>query len=462
MQTRNKKTIVIFALFILLSLQCLETVSSAGLGVAPSQIIMEDRLKGTSILKSVRLFNNGEEPVTFNLTVTGDIKDWIKIYKTTDLTDPIQNISVFGREEVFIQFTIPTDVANGFYKGTINAKTSSNVENPDVTGGTLNIIFPVNISLGVTGDQILAGQVTDIYVNDVEIGDLVVIDLGFLNTGNVIATPLIEVEIFDEGKESVDDFSYSDTDVGIDSDEIISVEWDTTGQKIGNYTANVQVSLDGSIIFYQNLSFFIFELGTLVPKGEIVNLSYSGKPSEDETLIINAEYKNTGKVITDAQFVAEVYRNDNLIETLESPENTDIIPTVGINETFNYTVYLKIRDAGDYNIRTYVALNENNRTAYKTLSFKIEGPFENILLYGIIFLILIIFIGSIIYLSKKGKLKVRKKKKKIKSKPNIKPRSVKNKKKAKTKAPKKNSFLKKLSKLRNKRIRFRLKPTSKK
>ena len=462
MKTRNKKTIVLFALFILLSLQCIETVSSAGLGVAPSQITMKDRLKGTSILKSLRLFNNGDEPVTFNLTATGDLKDWIKIYKTTDLTDPIQNISVFGREEVFIQFTIPTDVANGFYMGTINAKTSSTIENPDVTGGTLNIIFPVNISLGVTGDQILAGQVTNIYVNDVEIGDPVIIDLGFLNTGNVIATPLIEVEIFGEGNEKVDDFSYSDTDIAIESDEIISVEWDTTGQKIGNYTANVKISLDGSIIFDENLSFFIFELGTLVPKGEIVNLSYTGKPSKSETLIINAEYKNTGKVITDAQFVAEVYRNDKLIETLESPENPDIIPTVGINETFNYTVYLKIREEGDYNIRTYVALNENNKTAYKTLSFNIEGPFENIILFGIIFTLLIIVIGSIIYLSRKGKIKLRKKKKKIKSKTKIKPRSVKNIKRAKTKVPKKNSFFKKLSKLKNKRIRFRLRPTTKK
>ena len=71
MQTKCKNTIITLAIILLLSINYGEIVRSAGLGVAPAQITMQDRLKGTSSLKSIRLFNSGEQPITFQLSLLG-------------------------------------------------------------------------------------------------------------------------------------------------------------------------------------------------------------------------------------------------------------------------------------------------------------------------------------------------------------------------------------------------------
>ena len=462
MQINYKFTLAILAIFLLVSLHYGETVSSAGVGVAPAQITMQDRLKGSSFLKSIRLFNSGEQPITFELNATGEIKTWVTMYKTSNLTEPIQNISVYGKEELILQFTIPKDIPNGIYTGTIYAKTTPTKEKPDTTGGIVSLVFPVNLSLSVTGTQILTGDVTNINTNDVEVGQPLIIKVGFLNTGNVIATPIIEVVIIEEEEGVIDDFTYSSTKIDIDSDKLIYVEWNTTNKKTGNYTADVIVSLDGTILTKQNLSFKLLPPGTLIPKGELVNLSYIGQPSKGETLILKAKYQNTGQVNTVAKFKAEIYRNDELIEILESPEEPEEPPTVWVNETYNFTVYLKLKESGAYKIQAYVVLNENNKTAMQTLSFEIAGSLENIIPIGITIAVLIIVIGTLYILMKKGKIKTRDKKKRTSKQPRKKKKSTKNKKKKKSKRSEKKPLFPKLTKLTNKRVRFKRKPSVKK
>ena len=460
MKINNKTAIALISILLIISINYVDTVRSAGIGVAPAQIIMEDKLKGTSYIKSIRLFNNGDEPITFELNVTGDIIPWVTIYKTSELIESIHNISVYGKEEIIIQFTIPPETANGVYSGTINAKTVSKIINPDMTGGIVNLVFPVNISIGITGMQILTGEVTNINTNDIEVGQPLDIELGFLNKGNVIATPKVIVTIFDEDDLEIDSITYSDTDVDIESDELINVEWDNTNQTTGKYTANVKVYLGDNMIKDQNLTFNILPTGSLIPTGEITNLSYSGKLAKGETIIINAEYKNTGRIKTNAKFVAKVYKNDELIETLQNPENPDNIPTVKINDTYNFTVYYKFKDTGYYEIKSYIELNGDNKTATKILTFDLGGSFGNITILGII-IILLVIIGLYVYFSKKEKTKPKKKKINKQTLKKSK-RIAKEIKKIKPKNPNKKSFSKKLGKLKNKRIRFRFKPSSKK
>jgi len=451
MKINYKIALTILGIFLLISINHVETVKSAGLGVAPAQITMLDRLKGTSYLKSIRLFNSGEEPVTFALNATGEIQTWVTMYITDNLNDPIQNVTVFGKKEIIVQFTIPTDIANGIYTGTINVKTLPTKEKPDTTGGIVSIIFPVNISLSVIGEQILTGEVTNINTNNVEVGQQLIIQIGFLNTGNVIATPIVEVVIIGENHEIIDNFMYSGKDIDIDSDGIINAEWNTTNQTIGNYTANVKVLLDKTILTQQNLTFKLMPPGSLTPKGEIINLFYLGQPTIGETLILKAEYQNTGQINTRAKFKAEVYRNDELSEILESPEDPEEPPTVWVNETYNFTLYFKPKESGKYKIQSYVVLNENNKTAVQTLSFEIAGPLENIIPIGITFVILIIIIGSIFVLIKKGKIKIRSKKKK----------SAKNKKKKKSKPSDKKSIPPPSTKKTRRKIKFTRKPSTK-
>lgn len=397
MRMNNKFTPILLVALLLVSLQCVDTVSSAG--VVPAKITMSNLLKGSSYLRSIRIFG-GEEPIVYGLNATGDIETWVSFYKAGNLTEPIHNITVLDREEILVQFTIPEDIANGDYSGTVYAEILSVKEVENITGSMVTLRFPIQVSIDVTGIQILTGNVTDIKTRDVEVGQPLAIEVEFLNTGNVIATPLIEVNITRDGW-PISSFTYSNTSVDVDSGTSINVAWDTTNREPGSYTAIVTVTLGGNGLAEKELLFEILPRGTFTRKGEIINLSYSGELSPGSTLLIQAEFKNTGQVETTAKFMAEIYRGGTLIEVLESGEE----PTVNIQETYLFSTYLKIEESGSYEIHGYV-LCENNKTTIQTLSFEVAGALENALPIGLAVVAGIVGIGVVYFLTKRRKIDV--------------------------------------------------------
>jgi len=399
MQTNYRFIPIILISMLLVSIQYVDTASSVG--VVPAKIDMSNLLKGSLYIRSIRLFG-GEEPVLYNLNATGDIEKWVNFYKDRNLTEPIHNISVFGRQEIIITFTIPEDISNGDYSGKVYAEVSNVGEKENLTGSVVLLVFPVQVSLSVVGVQILTGNVTEIKTRDVEVGQPLSIKVNFLNTGNVIATPIIKVNITRENW-PISDFTYLDTDVEVDSRDLIDVQWDTLNRESGSYTASIIVMLGEGVIAEKTLLFDILPRGTFTRNGEIINLSYTGELSEGSTLLIQALFKNTGQVETNTKFIAEVYRNGILDEILEGVEN----PVVDIQETYLFSTYLKIKNSGNYDVRCYVAY-ENNKTAVHTLSFNVKGLLENAIPAGIAIVISIIGIGIIYFLLKRRDIETKK------------------------------------------------------
>ena len=399
MQMNKKIMPIILISMVIISIQYADTASSVG--VIPAKINMSNLLKGSSYTRSIRLFG-GETPVFYNLNATGDIEEWVNFYKDSNLTEPIQNITVFDRQEIFITFTIPEDISNGDYRGTLYAEISDVGEKENLTGSVVILSFPIQISLGVVGVQILTGNVTEIKTRDVEVGQPLSIKVDFLNTGNVIATPNIKVNITRENW-PISEFTYSDTDVDVDSGDLIDVQWDTINRESGSYTASITVTLGGDVIAEKTLLFDILPRGTFTRKGEIKNLSYTGDLTEGSTLLIQALFKNTGQVETPTRFIAEVYRNGILDEILEGAEQ----PVLDIQETYLFTTYFIIKNSGSYELRCYVAY-ENNKTAVHTLSFNVNGLLENAIPVAIAIVIGIVGIGIIYFLLKKRNIETKK------------------------------------------------------
>ena len=135
-----------------------------------------------------------------------------------------------------------------------------------------------------------------------------------------------------------------------------------------------------------------------------MNLSYTGELTEGSTLLIQALYKNTGQVETTTKFIAEVYRNGILDEILEGVEQ----PVLDIQETYLFSTYFIIKNSGSYELRCYVAY-ENNRTAIHKLSFNVNGLLENAIPVGLAIVIGIVGIGIIYYLMKRRNAETKKK-----------------------------------------------------
>jgi uncharacterized membrane protein len=354
--------------FLMLFLSITPVVHSDGYGVVPASIVIDNLLKGSSNPRSIRIINSGDEPVTYKLNATGSIASWVTFYPNQSLITPVTTVSVLQRQEVFVLFTIPEDVANGDYTGTINVETLPTNASENMTGSPVILSFPVNVLLTVTGTQILTGDIRDITTKNVEVGQPLSIFIDFTNTGNVIATPHIKVNITRENY-PIAQINYKETSIPVEKGDIIEVTWNTSNRESGNYDANVTVMLEDEIIAQTTLNFNLLPRGTLTRKGELLNLSYTGQPTPGSTIKILALFKNTGKIETNAKFMAEVYRDGSIVDVIESEEE----PTVKIQETYQFTSLLTLKEAGRYEIQAYVFL-ETNKTAIRTLTIDVSHP----------------------------------------------------------------------------------------
>ena len=266
-----------------------------------------------------------------------------------------------------VRFTIPADAANKTYEGRLYIETTPAVgeEGVEQVGNVIKMKVPVNVTIKVTGIQILEGTVTGVTATDSEVGLPLHLQVGFTNTGNVAVQPSISIKLT-RNDMTVAEIDYAETSVKVDSREIILVEWDTAGQEIGEYSAQVEVSLGGSVIDVKGLTFELLPQGTLSRQGELVGLDYEGQPAPNTITKVQAHFRNTGQVDTRAKLVAEVYRKGNLVDTLESEE---LLISVGREEIL--TAYFKPDQSGDYKVKGHV-IYEGKRTEAMEISLSTD------------------------------------------------------------------------------------------
>ena len=390
------KRIILIITTMIISIQLIPSTDCIGAtGILPASIWIENALRGEDYKKSIRIVNGGDDEIKFDLFSSGDIEGWVKFYSDINLTKEIDNVSVppKTKKEIFVKFSIPYTAANGNYSGTIYAQTNTSTEGG---GSPVKIRLPVDVFISVIGTQILNGEVNNIRISSSEVGKPVEIEIDFINTGNVIAMPTIEVNITREGW-PIDRVVHSGEKVEVGSGAFIYVRWNTSNREPGSYTAHISVLLDGKLITQQNLSFELFPRGTFTRKGELVYLNYSGKLVKGNLIKILAKFENKGEIETLARFIGEVYIGEKLVDILESEEV--LIPVRG---DFIFTTYLKLTKNGKYTIKGYI-LYETNQTDTKTLSFDVkEGEMPSFNL-GVVLVILFLIALCLSTIESNGK-----------------------------------------------------------
>lgn len=362
------KALMIGAIALLLLCLTPYNVGAAGLGVAPTEIHLDDVLRGSEVLRSIRVFNIGEETVSFRLTASGEAAEWISFCDPDDPATTVETVIVpgNGKAEVWVKFKIPEDAADGIYTATIYVESTPS-EEAELTGEgeaaqSVALQMPSRVTIEVTGSQILTGNVRGISAVDVEVNYPLRITVEFKNTGNVVATPQIDVEITKDA-EAIGSFSSAEAKVKVANSEIISVEWDTTGKELGDYLARAAVSLGGEVIATDELNFTILPVGTLTREGVLTELALEGNLKLGTITKVQATFFNTGQIDTKAKFIGEVYCDNELVDALESEET--LIP-VGQKDTL--ASYLKLERPGNYDIKGYINY-EGKKTEVKEISF---------------------------------------------------------------------------------------------
>lgn len=367
---------IMIALALLLTLATSPPVTSIGegVGVMPMIIKIENALKGETYQRNIRIVNNGNETLQCTLSSSDMIGNWVEFYKEndTDFKNPINSTTIpkNSKTKINLLFKIPKNAANGLYEGFIYVEIGGNAPLNNSAG--LKMRWPVRVFINVTGEEQLSGNVTNIKIWNTETGLPLIVEIDFINIGNVMAHPLIKVDISREGW-PIDKITYQDIWIQPNTGETITIKWNTTNREPGKYNATVCVLLGGKTLKEEKIEFEIYPRGTLTRKGELINLTFAGKPSIGKTLRILGQFKNVGLVEINAKMVLEIYVNGELVDTLESEEV--LIP---IRKTFTFIEYLKIKDFGEYLIRGYVTY-ETNMTRPLNISFQVNSPVQNML-----------------------------------------------------------------------------------
>ena len=362
---KMQKSLLIGLIQVLLILVFPLNVTAVGLGVGPATMEISDALKGGEYLRTISIKYTGEGQAIMGLSVTGDISDWVTFYERGELTTPIERVTAIAGEWTYaiVQFSIPDNAPVGSTTGTIYV---NNIppEGNGAGGVTVALQGKVDVNIIVTGTQILTGEVSSVIARDTEVGYPLRINVHFRNTGNVVATPQIDVEIAKDDA-SIDGLTFAETKVNPEKSEAIPVEWDTNGRELGDYVAYVAISLDEEVIATQDLNFTILPVGTLSRAGIFENLSLQGEAKLGTLTKVQATFLNTGQIDTKAKFIGELYCDNELIDTLESEET--LVP-VGQRDIL--TSYMMPEKQGDYDIKGYINY-EGKKTEVKEISFSI-------------------------------------------------------------------------------------------
>lgn len=358
--------IKITAIIGLMLMIMISSASAAGLGigVVPSEIEIHNAMRGGEYEKGITIHNTAEDDSGFSITAEGECSDWMHFYLMGDQNTEITNITIPGKDnaKILVKITIPDDAASGEHISTIGVQ---NIPIEGMVGSTMIVRMPVDVTIEVTGTQILTGVVKSITAIDTEVNHPLTVKVEFQNTGNVAAKPVVNVDISRDGT-PVDGFTYSEMAVATTKKEIIPVEWDTTEMDSGDYVAKISVMLGEKVLETKDLQFKLLPAGTLSRQGNLTSIATESEPAIGMVKIL-AIFTNTGAIDTRARFAGEVYRDGNLIDTIESNER--LVP---IRESGTLTSYLKIESPGSYVVKGHVEY-EGRTTDTEELSFEVSG-----------------------------------------------------------------------------------------
>lgn len=458
--------IIIMILLVSTLTTCTINVQGPGLGVGPSFIILDNAVRNETYQQTMFVFNEDERDANIVLETEGDIISWVEFFEYSangNYSDAVIITSVFvpsqGYRQVSANIVIPADAASKQYNGYIVATLEpiSN-ETDNGTSSSVHLGIPVPVSINVTGDQIIEVNVTRLEIDDEEeVNRPCKIHVGFENTGNVVAEPVVEILITKDDM-YIDKLTYSGQ---IRQGRIATYDmtWDTTGRPSGVYNAFFDITLNGKSILQENKTVKLLPTGTYTRNGTLFEITYDGELKKGNLIKIISVFRNTGEVEVNAKFVGEVYRDGELIQKLESIEKS--VPRY-IQKSF--ITYLTIGEDGDYSINGYCVYDGIETSAYE-LEFTVGAKgifgitsgalFSN---FGIVLLIMAILLITIIILDKKGKINVRSSsldidKKKTKKKKKSKKEKIKKEKKPKKEKKSKKAKIKKEKPKKEKKIK---------
>ena len=332
-----------------------------GIRAVPSAIEVPDGLKGSEVVRLLKLTNNAAPGQPFRLAVEGDIASWVSFADPDDPDVEIERLVDNGRgTTVLIRIAIPEDASVGLNEGLVTAVLESATDNGTASPVGLGLAIPVFVD--VTGELILAGELLSMNVENTEIGLPVRGTVIVRNSGNTTVVPQVTLEVF-RGPTSVYRTSLTGSALRPGSNGDYEAVWDTTNAAAGDYRAVMSVSLDALDLGGQEDTFELLPAGSLDRKVVFTSLEVVNEPIAGGVVDVEATTTNPGQAEVSAIFVGELLRGGTVVEQFRSldylvrPRDTVVVTTV-----------LDVPENGDYTVLGYF-IYEGGETETKQAGF---------------------------------------------------------------------------------------------
>jgi len=261
----KKITILIFVLTILFIPN-----SVFALGQMTEPILIKNALRGNEYQEIITIVNNEKTQAIINVSVQGDIIDWVQFYLPNNLQDKIDSVTIAASQNknVTVIFSIPEDAPNGEYKGIINV-TKKPEEMSAQEGSSVSISQEIGreVTIIVGGEEEIGLQVS-VIPESYDIKKNKPLDIRFIfdNLGNISLRPQIDLKIKNLDQQVVYNaiYPYPENELAVKPNaqyEIPIISVSTNSLEKGKYFVEIDFLHNNLIIFEKNFKFSIGNKG---------------------------------------------------------------------------------------------------------------------------------------------------------------------------------------------------------
>lgn len=262
-----KKTILLTVILLISGIILPQAVF--GIGQVTKPIVIENALRGQEVVATLDLFNSKDAETSYGLSAEGEISEWASFYEIKDrsLKSPVTEVQIPPKSylKVKVKFIVPEDMPNGEYSGKVYIFTAPV---KDEETGEMRIAVSQRVgrkvSITITDNEIVEFNTAIIPLKySVEKDEPLKIKIIHTNKGNVTVKPDIQLKITKEGKTIFNAvFPYPEDEKAVRSAErkiMPLIEWQTTGQELGRYKAEIDVLRNGEVVKNSSFGFSIKE-----------------------------------------------------------------------------------------------------------------------------------------------------------------------------------------------------------
>jgi len=385
----------IFRLLILFAVLAISynIVYCVGIGISPTNINLQQILRGGYAETDMTLTNPSDEEVAYLVEIKGPEASWFSFKPATSGILPAKNSIAF---KVIAEPPSFVPIGNYSIYLIFYGIPTSQMQN---TGAGTRIIAGVAVPVVIT--------ISDVQIQHYLLRDVITpfseecypikVYLDVQNDGNVRVTPSFQLKLWDSKGILVKEVNYTAETLLPTVREKLPVEipYQIEGEyrcvPQGKYNVEVAAYLGNDLINNVTRPLEVLERGAITLRGELSNLSVPANVSAGQVVKLNAIFKNIGEKEVSAKLKAELYLNSSLVDVVQGDE-VRVWP--GTSDTI--TAYFTPEQAGTYSITAWSVFEGKTTNTISSSIYVAERQLP-LLEIAIIAVIAAIVIGIIVW-----------------------------------------------------------------